>query len=90
MTKPRNPLLWPLLLLIRSYQCVSRFTPALCRFYPTCSHYTADALCRHGVLRGSRLAIGRICRCHPWHPGGYDPVPGSDPAHDNSTALNDA
>ena len=63
-------------LFIRFYQLV--FSPIVgqhCRFYPTCSHYAMEAVERHGSLRGSWLAVRRLCRCHPWHSGGLDPVP---------------
>jgi uncharacterized protein len=65
------------LLLIRGYQMTfSRVVPSgTCRFYPTCSVYGYEAIERHGILRGSWLALRRLCRCHPFHPGGFDPVP---------------
>ncbi len=46
-----------------------------CRFYPSCSAYSLEALDRHGFLKGSKLTLLRLLRCHPWHPGGFDPVP---------------
>lgn len=65
-----------ILLLIRVYQlCVSPFLGPVCRFYPSCSVYAYEAVHRHGVLRGGFLAIKRIVKCHPFHPGGVDPVP---------------
>ncbi|MEH7389026.1 membrane protein insertion efficiency factor YidD [Bacillus sp. JJ1474] len=65
-----------LLGLIRFYQIViSPLKPPTCRFYPTCSHYGLEAVKRFGVLKGGWLTIKRIMKCHPFHPGGFDPVP---------------
>lgn len=65
-----------LVLLVRGYQVsLSPLLPASCRYFPSCSAYAIEALERHGALRGSWLAIKRIARCHPFKPGGYDPVP---------------
>ena len=65
---------------IRLYQLVvSPILPASCRFMPSCSSYAMDAIQRHGPLAGSWLATKRICRCHPWNDGGYDPVPEPSP-----------
>ncbi|HHH47319.1 MAG TPA: membrane protein insertion efficiency factor YidD [Gammaproteobacteria bacterium] len=65
-----------LILLIQAYRYL--LSPLLgphCRYYPSCSSYAVTALERHGVLRGGSLAVKRLCRCHPWHEGGFDPVP---------------
>jgi uncharacterized protein len=62
--------------LIRAYQlALSPLLGPRCRFYPSCSHYTLEAIESHGALRGSWLGAKRICRCHPFHEGGFDPVP---------------
>ena len=65
------------LLAIRAYQKAKPWLiPAsTCRFYPSCSVYGYDAIERHGIVRGGWLAVRRICRCHPFNPGGFDPVP---------------
>jgi hypothetical protein len=72
-------LTFPFLLLIKIYQTViSPFTPATCRFQPTCSYYAKEALEKHGFFKGGKLAIIRIFSCHPWGRSGYDPVPEKD------------
>ncbi|MBR9915432.1 MAG: membrane protein insertion efficiency factor YidD [Algicola sp.] len=66
----------PLLFLIKIYQTfISPITPATCRYQPTCSHYTKEALEVHGFWKGGKLALKRIFSCHPWGGSGYDPVP---------------
>ena len=66
-----------LLALIRFYKrCISPYTPASCRFNPTCSAYAMEAINKYGALKGGWLACKRICRCHPFYKGDpYDPVP---------------
>lgn len=65
-----------LLALIRFYRAyLSPMLPPSCRYVPTCSAYALEAISRYGVRRGGWLALKRICRCHPFHAGGYDPVP---------------
>ncbi|MCL2876371.1 MAG: membrane protein insertion efficiency factor YidD [Betaproteobacteria bacterium] len=62
--------------LIRGYQLtISPLSGSRCRFYPSCSEYALQALAVHGLSRGCWLTLTRILRCHPWHPGGSDPVP---------------
>lgn len=64
------------LLPIRFYRmCISPHTPASCRFTPTCSEYALEAIKKYGALKGGRLTLRRILRCHPWGGHGYDPVP---------------
>lgn len=72
----KNPTALLVVGFIRTYQrAISPLLPASCRFYPTCSSYAVTAITRHGLTRGGWMALKRISRCHPWNPGGYDPVP---------------
>ena len=72
----RTPLARVLRALISAYRsAISPLRPPTCRYLPTCSEYAIDAIDAHGALRGGWLALRRLLRCHPLHPGGHDPVP---------------
>jgi len=75
--KPSTLLRFPVLALIRLYQITisKALPPNTCRFYPSCSHYGYQAIYKHGLIKGTLLAIWRVLRCNPFNPGGYDPVP---------------
>ncbi|HFB68191.1 MAG TPA: membrane protein insertion efficiency factor YidD [Calditrichae bacterium] len=61
---------------IRLYKkLISPLFPPSCRFYPTCSSYAEEAILRFGIVKGGWLSVKRVAKCHPWHPGGFDPVP---------------
>ncbi|WP_338064089.1 membrane protein insertion efficiency factor YidD [Syntrophomonas wolfei] len=64
-----------LIILIKIYQKATFFKPASCRFYPSCSNYSIQALKKYGIVKGGWLTVKRLARCHPYNPGGYDPVP---------------
>ena len=72
----KNIQIVPFILIVKGYQhLISPLLPATCRYDPTCSHYTIEALKTHGLLKGGWLAIKRIGSCHPWGGSGFDPVP---------------
>ena len=78
-TPRRGPIAWLMLVLIRIYWwTLSPLLGSVCRFEPSCSRYTATCIERFGALRGGWLGAKRICRCHPFNPGGYDPPPALD------------
>ena len=65
-----------LMALLRTYQyAISPFLGRRCRYYPSCSEYAVEAVEKYGAIKGGWLGVKRVSRCHPWHPGGYDPVP---------------
>jgi len=78
----RKILTAPLIVMIQAYRyLLSPVIGTHCRYTPSCSQYALEALEAHGVLRGSWLAVKRVSSCHPWHAGGYDPVPGKEHKH---------
>lgn len=82
-------IVYPFLLLVRFYQvAISPFTPAACRFEPTCSSYMIQALQVHGLFYGGYLGLKRILSCHPWGKTGYDPVPSSTQSDKNVDSKN--
>jgi putative membrane protein insertion efficiency factor len=77
--------------LIRLYQrYISAWLPPVCRFHPTCSEYAAEAMRTWGLRIGGRLVLRRLLRCHPFHPGGYDPVPRPTPQYPDETRSVDS
>lgn len=84
----RKGLVWPVLVLIYGYRYfISPLLGPRCRFEPTCSSYAEQALKQHGLVKGIGLTLRRVGKCHPWHHGGYDPVPGMEHTH-NSHSKN--
>ncbi|AZR81292.1 membrane protein insertion efficiency factor YidD [Thiomicrospira sp. S5] len=82
-----NPFKWLAILPIRFYQLfISPLLGPRCRFYPSCSHYTIEAIQQHGVLCGLWLGVKRVSKCHPGNPGGVDPVPECGCSHHDKKA----
>ena len=82
-----SPLAWLVLGLVRLYRWTAAVRTPRCRFLPTCSSYAYEAVSVHGALRGGWLALRRIGRCHPWNPGGVDPVPPADVTQRHTSAA---
>lgn len=75
--------------LIRAYRyLLSPWMGTQCRFYPSCSHYGEEAIQHYGAIKGMGLIIWRLLRCNPWHPGGFDYVPGTEPVQDTQPEEN--
>ena len=87
-SRPGSAAAWLLIVLLTGYRrFVSPLLGPRCRFYPSCSAYALEAVQVHGALRGSWLAVRRLSRCHPFHPGGLDPVPGRDREQEVATVA---
>ncbi len=91
MSQRPGPIAWLLIGFVRFYRrFVSPLLPPTCRFEPTCSTYGLQALRTHGALHGFWLTVARVARCHPFHPGGYDPVPAPRNSHTTRTGRKKA
>lgn len=76
---------WLAIKLISVYRfALSPWVGNQCRFHPTCSFYAQEAINRHGIIKGGYLMCARLIKCHPWHPGGFDPVPGNPDIHSDN------